>query len=99
MCSQFNYYGITFDHNIPPNDSNPETLQINILETEHDDGAYANSGLQFHIDAAAYTARKHILAVPRCCQKRKGTTDRKRINEGVQTRHAQMNEDSLKSGE
>lgn len=37
-----------------------------------DGGEYANKHLPFHVDAAEYVGRK-ILAVPRCCQKRKGT--------------------------
>jgi hypothetical protein len=26
------YYGVTFDHLVPPDDTNPEVLQINIVE-------------------------------------------------------------------
>jgi hypothetical protein len=33
------------------------------------------------------TGRK-VLAVPRCCQRRKGTTDRPRVNDGVAMRDA-----------
>lgn len=58
---------------------------------EDDDGAYANSGLLYTVNAAEYAGVK-ILAVPRCCQKRKGTTDRKRINNSVEIR------DSLAAG-
>lgn len=54
-------------------------MQININEMDHDGGAYANKYLLFTVDPAEYTGRR-ALAVPRCCQKRKGTQDRSRIN-------------------
>jgi hypothetical protein len=79
------YYGVTFDHLVPEGDIDPEVLQINIIETAEDDGAYANEGLLFSVDAAEYTGQK-VLAVPRCCQKRKGTQDRGRVNDGVNYR-------------
>jgi hypothetical protein len=60
-------------------------LQINIIEIEGDGAAYANKYLRFAVDPADYT-RKKILAVPRCCQKRKGTQDRGRINFSVANR-------------
>lgn len=80
-CSEIDYYGVTFDHLVPPaDDAFPEVLQINIIDMDEDDGEFANSGiLPFHVDAAAYIG-KRVLAVPRCCQNRKGSTDRKRIN-------------------
>lgn len=92
------YYGITFDsHLVPPNDPNLEVLQINIIkfETEPDDNdddgpdpstgvglAFSNKYRLFSVDPADYVGKK-ILAVPSCCQKRKGTTDRKRVNRSV----------------
>lgn len=57
-------------------------LQININEMDDDEGVYANKYLAFAVDWGEYTG-KRILAVPRCCQRRKGTTDRVRINDGV----------------
>lgn len=62
-------------------------LQINILEMDYDEGAYANTHLPFKVDPSEYTGRK-VLAVPRCCSKRKGTTDRLRVNDGVSMREA-----------
>ncbi|OAF60151.1 hypothetical protein VC83_02786 [Pseudogymnoascus destructans] len=69
------YYGITFDH-----DTDPEVLQINIFEIE-DGGIYVNESISFEIDPADYAGKK-VLALPRCCQKRKGSTDRMRVNDG-----------------
>ncbi|RDL31009.1 Arginine deiminase type-3 [Venustampulla echinocandica] len=77
---QIDYYGVTFDHLVPANDPDPEILQININELDDDDGAYANKYLLFAVDAAEYKGKK-ILAVPRCCQKKKATQDRGRIND------------------
>ncbi|KEY75018.1 hypothetical protein S7711_10452 [Stachybotrys chartarum IBT 7711] len=79
------YYGVTFDHLVPTDDTNPEVLQINIVEIEDDDGAYANKYNPFGIDPTEYSGKK-VLAVPRCCQKRKGTTDRQRVNDAVNSR-------------
>ncbi|TVY14154.1 hypothetical protein LARI1_G007782 [Lachnellula arida] len=79
------YYGITFDHLVPIDDIDPEVLQINIMEIEDDGGIYANKYSRFRIDPADYTGKK-VLALPRCCQTRKGTTDRRRVNEAVNTR-------------
>lgn len=45
-------------------------------------GKYANMYLPFTVDPAEYIGKK-ILAVPRCCQRRKGTTDRSRVNGSV----------------
>jgi hypothetical protein len=66
-------------------------LQINIIEIDDDGGQYANMHLPFNVDAAEYTAKK-ILAVPRCCQNRKGTQDRLRVNDGVAIRGRDANE-------
>ncbi|KAI1181885.1 hypothetical protein F5B17DRAFT_444684 [Nemania serpens] len=79
---EIDYYGVTFDHLVPPDDHDPEVLQINIIEVEDDNGVFANKYMDFHVDPAEY-AGKRILAVPRCCQKRKGSTDRGRVNENV----------------
>lgn len=85
--SQIDYYGVTFDHLIPAHDNDPEVLQINIIEMDDDGGAYADETLPFRVDPTEYTGRR-VLAVPRCCQKRKGTQDRCRINLGVADRDA-----------
>lgn len=79
------YYGVTFDHLVPIDDTDPEVLQINIVEIEDDGGVYANMYNPFDIDPAEYIGKK-VLAVPRCCQKRKGTTDRRRVNDAVNAR-------------
>lgn len=54
-------------------------LAINIIEVDNDGGAFANEVLSFPIDLTGYTGKK-VLAVPRCCQVKKGTQDRGRIN-------------------
>lgn len=81
------YYGVTFDHLVPIDDIDPEVLQINILEIEDDGGIYANinKGSSFKLDPAEYI-RKKVLGLPRCCQRRKGTTDRRRVNDAVNER-------------
>ncbi|KJK90304.1 hypothetical protein H633G_05834 [Metarhizium anisopliae BRIP 53284] len=80
--NEIDYYGVTFDHLVPADDYFPEVLQINICEVDEDGGEYANTYLPFTVDPAEYIGKK-ILAVPRCCQKRKGTTDRSRVNGSV----------------
>ncbi|KAH9904398.1 hypothetical protein F4778DRAFT_732322 [Xylariomycetidae sp. FL2044] len=79
------YYGVTSDHLVPSDDPNPEVLQINIIAIEEDDGTYANKVLPFKVNAAKF-AREMVLAVPRCCQKRKGTQDRSRVNDSLARR-------------
>ncbi|KAI0196530.1 hypothetical protein EV127DRAFT_416792 [Xylaria flabelliformis] len=86
---EIDYYGVTFDHLVPPDDYDPEVLQINIIEIEDDNGVYANTYMPFHVDPAEYAGKK-VLAVPRCCQKRKGTTDRGRVNEGVDRKEGRI---------
>ncbi|GAP84113.2 putative arginine deiminase type-3 [Rosellinia necatrix] len=86
---EIDYYGVTFDHFVPSDDHDPEVLQINIIEIEDDNGVYANTYIPFHVDVAEY-AGKRVLAVPRCCQKRKGTTDRRRVNEGVDRKEGRV---------
>ncbi|KFY48169.1 hypothetical protein V496_10318 [Pseudogymnoascus sp. VKM F-4515 (FW-2607)] len=85
------YYGVTFDHLVPTDDTDPEVLQINIVEIEDDGGVYANKYNPFDIDPAEYIGKK-VLAVPRCCQKRKGTTDRQRINDAVNARDGRVDD-------
>ncbi|KAG4438218.1 hypothetical protein IFR05_006291 [Cadophora sp. M221] len=79
------YYGVTFDHLVPLDDSDPKVLPINIVEIEDDGGVYANKYNPFEIDPTEYIQKK-VLAVPRCCQKRKGTTDRVSVNDAVDAR-------------
>ncbi|KAJ5579930.1 uncharacterized protein N7459_005915 [Penicillium hispanicum] len=90
------YYGVTFDHLVPADDPNPEVLQINIIEIEDDNGVYANTWLSFAVDPKDFTGKK-VLAVPRCCQKRKGTQDRWRVNGLVDRRVHRW--DHLKRGQ
>lgn len=79
------YYGVTFDHLVPADDINPEVLLINIVEIEDDDGTYAKRYNKFDINPADYIGKK-VLGTPRCCSTRKGTSDRKRINDLVNER-------------
>ncbi|KAI1141371.1 hypothetical protein F5Y05DRAFT_259054 [Hypoxylon sp. FL0543] len=91
--TRIDYYGVTFDHLVPADDRDPEVLQINIIEMDDDEGAFANKYLLFSVDPAEYTGKK-VLAVPRCCQTRKGTQDRGRVNDGV-TEREQLREENL----
>lgn len=79
------YYGVTFDHLVPVDDTNPEVLQINIIEIEDDTGLYAQRYNEFVIDPADYIG-KQVLGAPRCCSRRKGSSDRERINDAVKER-------------
>ncbi|KAB8737508.1 hypothetical protein FH972_026467 [Carpinus fangiana] len=83
--NEIDYYGVTFDHLVPAGDDDPEVLQINIVEMDEDEGEYAHEHLPFKVDPTEYTG-KRVLAVPRCCQKRKGTQDRWKINCSVAAR-------------
>lgn len=80
---------MTFDHFVPADDTDPDVLQINVFEFEDDNGAYANENLPFAVDPAAFMEKK-LLAVPRCCQKRKGTQGGGRVNEGVAAREKRL---------
>lgn len=95
--SEIDYYGVTFDHLVPADDPNPEVLQININEMDDDEGAYANKYLPFAVDWREFTG-KRILAVPRCCQLRKGTTDQLRINDGVNRRDRGKEQEAFGGG-
>ena len=81
---------------MPEDDYYPEVLQINIIDIVlTDEGHSGDEGLQFTVDPAEYVGKK-VLAVPRCCQKRKGTTDRKRVNgEAGERRLAQQGFDRM----
>lgn len=61
------------------------TTTFNIMEIEDDGGMYANQYSCFDIDPADYTGKK-VLALPRCCQTRKGITDQRRVNDSVNRR-------------
>ena len=96
-CSSYiDYYGVTFDHLVPADDPNPEVLAISIIEVDNDGGAFANKVLSFPIDPTEYTGKK-VLAVPRCCQVKKGTQDRLRWNNLVAERDREIQRCSLKS--
>jgi hypothetical protein len=58
---------------------------------DNDGGAYANKFLLFPVDPTEYTGKK-VLAVPRCCQKKKGTQDRGLINSLVAERDDEIRE-------
>lgn len=60
-------------------------LQIDIIEVEDDNGVYTNIWVLFAVDPAEFIGKK-ALAVPRCCQKRKGIHDRRRVNAPVDQR-------------
>ena len=60
-------------------------LQINIIKIEDDSGVYANTWLLSAVDPVELIGKK-VLAVPRCCQKRKGTQDRWRVDTLVDQR-------------
>jgi hypothetical protein len=64
-------------------------LAISIIEVDNDGGAFANKVLSFQIDPTEYTGKK-VLAVPRCCQHKKGTQDRRRWNSLVAERDREI---------
>ena len=80
-------YGITFDHLVPEHDEDPEVLQFNFCDPNDrkDNARYCKVSL----DEPQY--RNCVVAVPRCCQVRRGSTDRKRVN-GLVRRRRQYNE-------
>ncbi|KAF2460789.1 hypothetical protein BDY21DRAFT_279573 [Lineolata rhizophorae] len=83
------YYGVTFDHLVPADDPDPEVFAINIIEVDNDGGKYANEVLSFSVNPTDYTGSK-VLAVPRCCQRKKGTQDRRLINGLVAERDSEV---------
>ncbi|TAQ88344.1 hypothetical protein B7494_g3350 [Chlorociboria aeruginascens] len=70
--------GLTFDHLVPANNLDPEGLAISIIEKGDDGGEFADEVLPFKVDAIEYTGKK-VLAVPRSCQHKKGTRNRRRM--------------------
>ena len=82
---------MTFDYGVPEDESDPEVLAVNIIEMEVDSGEFAN-GVEFarqylcvQVNPTEYLGKK-ILAVPRCCQKKPGTTHRHGTNWLVEER-------------
>ncbi|KND88830.1 hypothetical protein TOPH_06519 [Tolypocladium ophioglossoides CBS 100239] len=75
-------YGITFDHLIPDADDDPETLMMNVC-----DPFEPEASIYFKLDLERYKTglESSVLLVLRCCQLRKGSTDRKGINDQVKT--------------
>ncbi|KAI1745540.1 hypothetical protein F4680DRAFT_105724 [Xylaria scruposa] len=74
-------YAITFDHLLGTHDEDdPETLMLNIVDPN--DTTRADLII---IEKSPYTSGPEpvLLLVPRCCQVRKGTTDRRRINREI----------------
>ncbi|OIW26032.1 hypothetical protein CONLIGDRAFT_516716 [Coniochaeta ligniaria NRRL 30616] len=80
---------------VPADDPNPEVLVINIIEVDDyggiytDGGKYANEVLMFSVNPVEYTGKK-VLAVPRCCQHKRGTQDRRLINGMVAERDIEV---------
>ena len=68
---------------------------INIIEVDNDEGVYADGGkyanevLSFSVNPTEYTGKK-VLAVPRCCQHKKGAQDRGRINIEIAERDSEI---------
>ena len=60
---EIDYYGVAFDHLVPPDDIDPEVLQINIIEVDDDEGEYVRQHLRFAVDPREYTGVK-VLAGP-----------------------------------
>jgi hypothetical protein len=91
---------VTFDYKVPENNTNPEVLAINIIELEEESGDYANGidfaqkYLRLQVNAEEYIGTK-VLAVPRCCQWKKGTQDRGRINADVRSRTLRGKEEAV----
>ena len=89
------------DHVVPADDPNPEVLAINIIEVDNnggvyaDEGKYANEVLLFSVNLIEYTGKK-VLAVPRCCQHKRGTQDSRRIKREVAERDGEIRKLSQK---
>ncbi|KAF2457061.1 hypothetical protein BDY21DRAFT_33193 [Lineolata rhizophorae] len=94
---EIDYYGVTFDHRVPENEADPEVLAVNIIEMEEDGGKYARQHFRVEVDPKEYLGNK-VLAVPRCCQKKRGTTDRARINSDVEWRVRRTTKQALLGG-
>jgi hypothetical protein len=74
-------YGITFDHFVDPaEDNDPDTLMMNVFDPSDPEVA---TYLKLDLDRYTPSPESFVLIVPRCCQLRQGTTDRKGINDQV----------------
>ncbi|KAM7193089.1 hypothetical protein V8F33_007961 [Rhypophila sp. PSN 637] len=80
--NRITHYILTFDHLVPStDDDDPEVLQLNLFVPS--DAQYSKISLiQYFEDDDC------VVLVPRCCQVRKGTTDRGRVNDAVKERKA-----------
>lgn len=65
-----------FDHLVPSTDTNPEVLQINIVDPVDQESNDRYLKVVINPDHHKDT----FIAVPRCCQVRVGSTDRARVN-------------------
>lgn len=79
VTSKIDYYGVTFDHNVPADDEFPRSCKFRLLEIEADDEEHSIKVLPFQIDPACYIGKK-ILALSWCCQCSKSSTDYKSFN-------------------
>ncbi|KAJ8117656.1 hypothetical protein OPT61_g1205 [Boeremia exigua] len=76
---EIDYYGVTFDYEVPDTETDSEVLALNIIEMEETSGDYANGievaqmYLRIQFNAEDYRGVK-VLAVPRCCQEKKRNT-------------------------
>jgi hypothetical protein len=68
-------YGIIFDHLVPSTETNPEVLQLNVFEKGDQESR--------KIPLDQYSD-ENVVVLPRCCQVRVGSTDRRRVNSQVQ---------------
>lgn len=72
-------YGITFDHLVDPDEIDPEVLMINVFASDSDMLSFQT------LDLTQYntTSGPSVVLIPRCCQVRKGSRDRKGVNDQV----------------
>lgn len=64
----------------PADDDNPETLMMNVFDPSDPEAA---TNLKLDLDQYNPGLESFVLIVPRYCQLRQGTTDRKGINDQV----------------
>ncbi|MCJ1259360.1 hypothetical protein MMC24_007197 [Lignoscripta atroalba] len=75
-------FAIVFDHFVPSSDVDPEVLQLNIIDSQ-DQAQLQKYFKSIIIDRHDPKYFDSIIAVPRCCQTRVGSTDRGRVNDEV----------------
>lgn len=81
MVVRIDGYGITFDHLVDPtDDEDPETLMLNACDPNDPEMAQY---LRLDVERFFTANESAVLLVPRCCQVRRGATDRKGINDQV----------------